>query len=160
MLLTKTSITEHTRLAWRDSFRILSDPGILRLLGQQGKSYLFTFLAITDNAAWTHTWRFLCGHMLSIEIARLYGNSTLTFKELPIHFTQWLYHFPFPPAMHEAPIPPQLPPNFCSLSFSLEPSRCEMASYWDFNFISLMINDADYLLHLLATYISSLEICI
>lgn len=96
---------------------------------------------------------FSCGHMLSIEIARLYGNSTLTFKELPIHFTKWLHHFPFSPAMHEAPIPPQLPPNFCSLSFSLEPSGCEMASYCDFNFISLMINDADYLLHLLATYI-------
>ena len=42
---------------------------------------------------------FLCGHMLSVEIARLYGNSTLTFEELPIHFTQWLYHFPFPPAV-------------------------------------------------------------
>ena len=37
------------------------------------------------------------------------------------------------------------------------PSGCEMASYCDFNFISLMINDADYLLHLLATYISSLK---
>ena len=55
---------------------------------------------------------FLCGHMLSVEIARLDGNSTLTVTELPIQFTQWLYHFPFPPAMHEAPNSSPAAPKF------------------------------------------------
>ena len=55
---------------------------------------------------------FLCGHMLSVEIARLYGNSTLTFEELLIHFTQWLYHLSFPPAMHEVPNSSPAAPKF------------------------------------------------